>query len=234
MGEAPTLREMLQAGVHFGHKTSRWHPAMAPFIFTARSGVHVINLEESAKRLKAASDFLAKLASEGKTALFVGTKKQASEIVKAAALDCGMPYVNSRWLGGTLTNFAVIRNSIDNFVKNKEIVLAGNSQGMTKRELTQLREKVAKGEQVYGGLVNLRKRPDALVLIGVHDEKNALAEAKMLGIPAVGLVDTNVDPTAVLYPVPANDDATKSIVLFANYFAQVIRENKGKAVEKQE
>lgn len=232
MVQAPSLRQMLEAGVHFGHRTSRWNPNMAPYIFTSKSGVHVINLESTAAKMEEAMKFLAGLASEGKTVIFVGTKKQAASIVKEAAIACGMPYVNCRWLGGTLTNFDVFKASVKKFEQKKELIESPKFAELTKREQTMLREEVAKGERVFGGLVKLEKRPDALILIGAHDEKNALSEGKLVGIPIVAITDTNVNPTLIDYPVPANDDATKSIKLFADVFSKVIKENK--AVAKKE
>lgn len=234
MVKMPTLREMLDAGVHFGHKTARWHPKMDQFIYTSKSGVHVINLEKTVEQLNKAIEFLGELAREGKTIVFVGTKKQASEIVKKAALECGMPYVNARWIGGALTNFNTIRDAVNNFQREKE-ELEKNQEKLSKKEQSKLREKIAKGETLFGGIVDLTKKPDAFILIGAHDEKNALHEAKIDKIPVVALVDTNCDPTSIDYPIPANDDATKSLDLFTNLFAQVIKENKSfaKKEEKQ-
>lgn len=225
MVKLPTLREMLNAGVHFGHKTSRWHPKMEEFVFMAKNGVHVINLEKTLEQLEEAVDFLKTLAQEGKTVVFVGTKKQASDIVKKAAIDCGMPYVNCRWVGGTLTNFETIKDATNKFV-NQKTELEENSSKLSKKELSKLRDKTEKGEKLFGGIVNLTKKPDAFILIGSHDEKNALLEARIDKIPTIAIVDSNADPTLVTYPIPANDDATKSIELFANLFAQVIKENK--------
>jgi small subunit ribosomal protein S2 len=233
MVTVPSLRDLLKAGVHFGHKTSRWNPNMKDFIYTAKSGVHVINLEETNKSILDAIDFIKRLVAEGKKVIFVGTKKQASDIVKKAALDCGMPYVAFRWLGGTLTNFEVIKDSVQRFVSDKESFEKGGGD-LTKRELSKLREEVSKGEKILGGLVGLEEKPGALILIGSHDEKNAVKEAISAGIPTVAIVDTNADPKLITYPIPANDDATKSIELFANLFATVIRENKKIAVKEED
>ncbi len=233
MVKLPTLREMLNAGVHFGHKTSRWHPKMAPYIFMAKNGVHVINLEKTEEELQKAIDFLKKFSAEGKTIVFVGTKKQASGIIKKAALDCGMPYVNFRWVGGTLTNFETVKSAILNFQKKKD-ELEKDQDKFSKKELSKLREKIEKGEKLFGGMINLTKKPDAFILIGSHDEKNALKEALIDNIPTVALVDTNADPTQINYPIPANDDATKSIELFANLFSSVIKENKAMAKVREE
>lgn len=228
----PTLRELMQAGVHFGHKTSRWNPNMAPYIFTVRSGVHVINLEETAKEFERACLFLRGIAAENKKVLFVGTKKQASGLVKSAALKAGMPYVNFRWLGGTLTNFEVIKNSIKQFQKENEIIKANDSR-LTKREIAKLKEKVQKGEKFFGGLTELVEKPAALILVSAYDEHSALREAKAVGIPIVALCDTNSNPKVVDYPVPANDDATKSLELFLNLFAEVVAEGQREKKEQK-
>jgi len=225
MVKMPTLRELLDAGVHFGHKTSRWHPKMKPYIFMAKNGVHVINLEDTEKELEKAVNFLKQAASEGKTIVFVGTKKQASQIVKKAALACGMPYVDNRWVGGLITNFNTVKAAIANYKKEKE-ELETNQDKLSKKELARLRGKVEKSEKIFGGLTNLNKKPDVLILIGAHDEENAIKEARIEKIKTVGLVDTNTDPEAVDFPVPANDDATKSLVLFSELFSKVILENK--------
>lgn len=226
MVRQPSLREMLEAGVHFGHKTSRWHPSMAEFIFMAKSGVHIINLEKTAEELAKTTEFLKKLAADGGTAVFVGTKKQAGEIVKKAALDCGMPYVNVRWIGGTLTNFANIQGAIAKFKKQKEEYDNEKSAALSKKEKAKLSREIAKHEKLFGGLVNLNKKPNAFILFGAHDEKNALAEAKNENISVIAMCDTNANCSNVDYPIPANDDATKSIQLFADLLSKVIKENK--------
>lgn len=234
MVNLPSLREMLDSGVHFGHKTSRWNPKMAPFIFMAKNGVHVINLEKTEEQLKKAVDYVKGIAAEGKTIVFVGSKKQAQGIVKKAAIDCDMPYINIRWVGGTLTNFETVKTAIAKFKKQKEELEGESSARLSKKELSKLREVVEKGEKLFGGLINLGKKPDALLLLGAHDEKNALREANLEKIPVIAMTDTNVDPNSVTFPIPANDDATKSIELFANLFSKIIKENKGFAKAKEE
>jgi len=231
MEKIPTLREMLQAGVHFGHKTSRWNPAMAPYIFISKSKVHVINLEKTEEKLKETLNFLARAAKEGKKIIFIGTKKQSSEIIKKAAINCDMPYVNIRWLGGTITNFEAIRSSVKKFEKQKEEYENEKGSLLNKKERAKLKKELIRGEKVLGGLVKLDRKPDVLMLFGSFDEKIALREAKTENIPVIALVDTNADPTKVEYPIPANDDATKSIELFANLFSQTIKENR--VVEKK-
>ena len=225
MAKLPSLRDLLDAGVHFGHRTSRWHPRMEDYIFMSKNGVHVINLEKTEVELEKAVMFLAKLASEGKTIVFVGTKKQAGAIVQKAAIECGMPYVNFRWIGGTLTNFDMVRSSAVKYKEMKD-ALDNNTENLSKKELSKIREKVEKGDKLFGGLVNMTKKPDAFIVIGAHDEKNTIKEATIEGVPVIALVDTNSDPTQVEFPIPANDDATKSIELFADLFARVIKENK--------
>jgi len=225
MVEMPSLREMLDAGVHFGHKTSRWSPKMERYIFTAKSGVHVINLEKTAEKLNEALDFVKNEAAAGKKFIFVGTKKQSGEIIKEAALSSDMPYVSTRWLGGTLTNFEAIKAAVKKFKKQKEELENPESE-LTKSELSKIRKEVARGEKYLGGLIGLDKKPDVLLLFGSYDEKNAIREAQKETIKTVAVVDTNADPTEIDYPIPGNDDATKSIKLFAELFAKAINENK--------
>ena len=230
MTNLPTLREMLDAGVHFGHKTSRWFPKMAPYIYTSKSGVHIINLEKTEEALQKAVEFVRREAAAGKTFIFVGTKKQTGSIIKEEAGKAGISYVNIRWLGGTITNYEAIKGAIKRYKKQvEEIALddEGKSE-MTKSELSRVRKEVARGEKFLGGLVNMERKPDALILFGSHDEKIALKEAKCDHIPVIALVDTNADPNAVEYPIPANDDATKSVRLFASLFAGIIKEARDK------
>ena len=232
MAQLPTLRELLDAGVHFGHKTARWHPKMAGYIFISKAGVHVVNLEKTADKMKEAVDFIAAETAKGALSMFVGTKKQSSEIVKAAAISCGAPYVNVRWLGGCLTNFDAIRTAVKKFEKDKA-ELSNENTILNKSELSKVRKDVARGEKFLEGLIPLVKKPDILILFGSHDEKNAVKEAKVTGAKIVALTDTNADPSIIDFPIPANDDATKSVKLFAELFAKTINENKVK-VEKQE
>jgi small subunit ribosomal protein S2 len=207
---------------------------MAPYIYTSKAGVHVINLEKTAEKLKEALNFIEREAAFGKTFVFVGTKKQSGDIVKEAAASAGMPYVNSRWLGGTVTNFEAIKNAAKKFKKQKEELENEAARALSKSELSKLRKEVARGEKFLGGLVGLEKQPDALILFGSHDEKNALKEARTNNIPVIAIVDTNADPSLVDYPIPANDDATKSVKLFAELFAKTIklaREKTAKTLE---
>ena len=225
----PTLREMLEAGVHFGHKTSRWDPRMKKYIFTSKSGVHVINLEKTEEQLKESVEFLSKSAANGRNIVFVGTKKQAQEIVKRAAESCGCASITERWLGGTLTNFNVILRAVKNLERMKLKMNSPEIEEMRKRDKVKMQKEIEKSERLVGGLLGLTNKPDILILIGSHDEKNAVKEAAKLGIPMVALVDTNANPELVDYAIPANDDATKSISLFADLFAKVIKEGKSNA-----
>ncbi len=232
MTKIPTLRELLEAGVHFGHKTSRWNPQMEEHIFTSKSGVHVINLEKTHEMLSKAAEFLAGASSSGKTILFVGTKKQATEIVKKEALACGMPYVTERWLGGLLTNFTTVKKASDKLKTAKERKESDEYEQLSTRDRVRLDKEIIKREILVGGLVNLTKKPDVIILIGAHDEKNALAETIYSKIPTIALVDSNTDPRNIAYPIPANDDATKSIEMFVKLFSRIIIENKKKIVIK--
>ena len=234
MVSVPSLRDLLDAGVHFGHKKARWHPKMDRFIFITKNGVSVINLEKTVEELEKTVAELKRMASEGKTIIFVGTKKQAQEIVKKVAINCGMPYVNFRWVGGMLTNFDNIKVAITKYKKQKEELETGKLDDLSKKELSHIGKDIQRGDRVFGGLVSLEKKPDAFILLGAHDEKNALKEAKLLNIPIFAMVDTNTDPTGISFPVPANDDATKSIELFANLFSAVIKENKGVAKAQEQ
>jgi len=232
MVKVPTLREMLEAGVHFGHKTARWNPKMGEFIFTAKSGVHVIDLEKTQAQLEKAVAFLANAARENRRIVFVGTKKQAAEIVKKAAIDAGVSYVTTRWLGGLITNFQTVQKAIKKLEKSKIMLTSAEFEDMKKRDRVKLQKEIDKAEKLVGGLINLNDKPEVLVLIGAHDEKNAIKEAGSCGVTTIAVVDTNADPNLVDYPVPANDDATKSLQLLTDLFSRVVKENKG-LVQKQ-
>lgn len=234
MVNLPTLPELLEAGVHFGHKTARWNPKMKPNLFAAKSGVHIINLEKTLEQLKIALEFLSEETKAGKTIVFVGTKKQAQDIVKKAAISCDMPYVTARWLGGTLTNFEIVQRAFKKLEKDRLILLGKESEKLTKRDKVLLQKEIEKYEKLVGGLLKLQKKPDVLILIGAYDEKNAILEANKIGVPTVALVDSNADPNKITYPIAANDDATKSISLFAELFAKTIRENKSVVKNSQD
>ncbi len=227
MAKLPTLREMLDAGAHFGHRTSRWHPKMDPYIFMAKSGVHVVNLEKTAENLEKSVNYAKEIVSKGKMILFIGSKKQTADIIKKAALECGMPYTNYRWIGGTLTNFTAIKAAVNKFKKNKELL--GDTRAMdamSKKELSRLRKGVEKAEKTLGGLISMDRKPDALFVLSAHDEIIALKEAINEQVPVIAIVDTNTDPTNIAYPIPANDDATKSVDLFCRVMSEAIKESK--------
>ncbi len=226
MPEIPTLLEMLKAGMHFGHRVSKWHPKMAPYIFGARNDVHIINLEITAVKLKEALDFIKSIALEGKTVLFLGTKDQAKEIVKKYALDCGMPYVVSRWLGGTLTNFETIRKLLKSYNDLKARQAAGELAKYTKKEQLEFQKKIEDLENTISGVANLEKLPDAIFILDVKKEKTALKEAQKKKIPIVAVCDTNADPEGIKYVIPANDDAVKSIEMVVSLVAEAVKEGK--------
>jgi small subunit ribosomal protein S2 len=229
MVKDPSLRELLEAGVHFGHRSARWNPKMKKYIFAEKGGIHIINLEKTAELLKEADNFLAKEANAGKTILFVGTKKQAVEIVKKAAESCGMPYVIERWPGGLLTNFDVVKQSIDKMVKMQQTLNTEEFEEMNKKEQSAFKALLKRKETLFGGLSTVKKMPDIVFLIDVPSQKIAVKEAKEVNVPLVALVDTNANPETIDWPIPANDDATKALDLLVNHVASVIQMNKPKA-----
>ncbi|MEI8061529.1 MAG: 30S ribosomal protein S2 [Candidatus Berkelbacteria bacterium] len=231
--ESPTLREMLAAGVHFGHKRARWNPKMDEYIFATKNGVSIINLEKTKPMLEKALQEVADEVKAGKNVVFVTSKRQAKEIVKAAAESCGMPYVAEKWRGGTLTNYEVISKNFKTLKSLNDQIASSEFNKISNIEQNKVKEKAAKLERIFGGLAGLKKRPDILFLIGAHDEQIALKEAKNQGIKVVALVDTNADPRDIDWPIPANDDATKSIQLMVDTFAKAIAEVKPKQVEEQ-
>ncbi len=221
-----TMKELLEAGVHFGHQTKRWNPKMKPFIFAARKDIHIIDLQKTIVYFDKAYEFIEDLASKGKTVLFVCTKKQGKEEIKEAANSCEMPYVNEKWLGGLLTNFKTIRKSIENLKKLEEMVESGEIENYTKKEQKILRKKMEKLQKYVGGIKEMEKLPDAVLIIDVKKEELAVKEANKLGIPIVALVDTNCDPDPIDYIIPGNDDAIRSIKLIATKMAEAIRNGK--------
>jgi len=234
MIELPSLREMLAAGVHFGHKRARWNPKMAPYIFATKNSVSIIDLEKTRILLKQALEYIAREISEGKTVVFVTSKRQARDVVKEAAISCEMPYVTEKWRGGTLTNWDVVAKNFKTLKNLQGQIAAPEFARLTNIEQNQIKEKAAKLERIFGGLSSLTKKPDILFLIGAYDEKIALSEAKQVGVKIVALVDSNANPTDVDWPIPANDDATKAIKLLTETVAKTISENlpKKTAVEK--
>lgn len=222
----PKLTDMLQAGVHFGHQRSKWHPRMKKFIFGSRQGIHIINLEETVKALEPALTFAKKTSNRGGQILFVGTKKQASTIVAAAAKSCGMPFVEKRWLGGTLTNFSSIAQVTRKLKDMKRRQEKGDFAKYTKFEQMKFTEEIALLEEKVGGMQDLTRVPDALFIFDIRKDKTALEEANRRGVKVIAICDTNVDPSEVDFPIPANDDAVKSIELIASLMAQAIKEGR--------
>ncbi|MBI5071599.1 30S ribosomal protein S2 [Candidatus Falkowbacteria bacterium] len=233
MPEIPTMLEMLQAGVHFGHKASKWHPKMKPYIFGERSDVHIINLEETAKKLKEALDFIKKTTAAGGVVLFVGSKEQAKEIVKRYAKDAGAPYVVTRWLGGTFTNFKTIKSVTDRFTDLKNKTATGGLAKYTKKEQLNFQKEIVKLEELVGGIETLKKLPEAIFVIDVRAEKTAVAEARKKKVPVVALCDTNINPDDVDYPIPSNDDAVKTIEMMVGLAAAAVKEGKAEFETKK-
>jgi small subunit ribosomal protein S2 len=223
-----SMKQLLEAGVHFGHQTSRWNPKMKPYIFGARNGIHIIDLQQTVTMFKGVSTFVRDLAASGGHLLFVGTKKQAQEAIKEEALRCGMFHVQNRWLGGTLTNFSTIRQSIERLRKLEEMENDPKmADAFTKKEWLGLRREKEKLEQSLGGIKAMKKLPDAIFVIDPKQEEIAVKEARKLGVPVVAVVDTNCDPDVVDYKVPGNDDAIRAIRLFCAAIADAVLEGKG-------
>ena len=229
------LKQLLEAGAHFGHQTHKWNPKMKPYVYGARNGIYVIDLQQTLPLANKAYDFIKKTASTGKSVLFVGTKRQASAVVKQAAEDCGAFHVTNRWLGGMLTNYKTIAQSIDKLRKVEKMKETGDFKLLTKREQSKIDKDMAKLEKNLGGIKNMRKLPGAIVVIDPNSERIAIKEANNLKIPVVALTDTNCDPDGIDFVVPGNDDAIKSITLFTEYFsAAVMAGSKGAKKEAGE
>lgn len=214
------LNAMLEAGVHFGHQSRKWHPAMKEFIYAEKDGIHIIDLPKTAEQLKKAYDFAFELGKAGKNLVFVGTKRQARDIVKAAAEDAGAMHITSRWLGGLLTNWEQVYKSLKRMLDIQEGLATDKFKGYTKFERVQLEKELARLQRFFGGITKLKQRPDALFVIDVSREKNAVTEAETVGVPTIGLVDTNSDPRDLMVAIPGNDDAATSIELIVNAVAQ--------------
>ena len=221
-----TMRQMLEAGVHFGHQTRYWNPKMEPFIFGARGKIHIINLEETLPLLKESLDFLSRLASRRGTVMFVGTKRAAGQSIAEEAARCGSPYVSHRWLGGMLTNFRTVRQSINRLKELEQMESDGSFQRLVKKEVLQLTRERDKLERSLGGIKDMNALPDALFVIDVGHESIAVAEARKLKIPVVAVVDTNHSPDGIDYVIPGNDDAIRSIRLYAQLAADAILEGR--------
>ena len=229
------MKQLLEAGVHFGHKTRRWDPKMAEYIFQARNGIHIIDLQKTSKKLDEAYSFVKEQAEEGKTVLFVGTKKQAQECMKEAALKCGMFYVDQRWLGGMLTNFGTIQKRIQRLKDLEKMAEDGTFEILPKKEVILLKKEMEKLERNLGGIKDMNELPGVIFLVDPKKEKIAILEAKKLGIPVVGLVDTNCNPEELDYPIPGNDDAIRAVKLIADVMANAVIEGKqGESFEAEE
>lgn len=228
----PTLLEMLQAGAHFGHQVSRWHPKMKPYIFTERNGVHIIDLEKTQDELAQTLGAVKQMAAEGKQILFITTKPQARDIVKQAAMDAGMPYLVDRWIGGLLTNFSEIRKLIKKYIDLKEQQASGELERYTKKERVQIGKELAKMDESLAGLTALDKLPDAIFIPAMQREKTAVTEANRTGVTIVGVCDTNANPGKANHIIPANDDAIKSIDLMVNLVADAVKEGRAEYEKK--
>ncbi|HVB48045.1 MAG TPA: 30S ribosomal protein S2 [Burkholderiales bacterium] len=227
-----TMRQMLEAGVHFGHQTRFWNPKMAPYIFGHRNKIHIINLETTLAMYQEALKYVRQLASNKGSILFVGTKRQAREIVREEAQRCGMPFVDHRWLGGMLTNFKTVKLSIKRLREMEQATQDGTFERMAKKEALGLQREMQKLQRSLGGIKDLASLPDALFVIDVGYQKGAVAEAVKLGIPVVGVVDTNHSPEPIDYVIPGNDDSTRAIRLYARGVADAVLEGRSQTVEE--
>lgn len=221
-----SMKQLLEAGVHFGHQTRRWNPKMAPYIFTDRNGIYIIDLQKTVKKVEEAYNFVKQVAGDGDTILFVGTKKQAQESVREEAERCGMFFVNQRWLGGMLTNFQTIRRRIDRLHELEKMEANGTLEVLPKKEVAELMHEKEKLNKFLGGIKDMRRLPGALFVIDPRKERIAVAEARKLGIPIVAIVDTNCDPDEVDYVIPGNDDAIRAVRLLTGKMADAVLEGK--------
>ncbi len=228
------IKDLLEAGVHFGHQTRRWNPKMRPFIFKEQNGIYIIDLRKTLEMLEQAYEVVKELASQGKSIIFVGTKRQARDSVRDDADRCGMSYVSERWLGGTLTNFKTIKNSINRLEDLEAMQKDGRIEQLSKKERLNVEKKIKKLLKVLSGIRNLNGQPACLVVFDTKKEAIAIREAKKLGIVLIGLADTNSDPDDLDYPIPANDDAIRSIKLFTKVFADAIIEGRAKYLKDKE
>lgn len=219
-----SMSDMLKAGTHFGHKVSKRHPKMEPFIFDAKKGISIIDLEKTKDQLEKAAKVAADLTSQGKTIMFIGTKRQARAIVKKAAEECDMPYITERWIGGLITNYSSVSQSMRKLSRLKKEKESGELDKYTKKEQLQFSREIKKLENIVGGIEKIEKVPDAVFLVGVKDEATALREATTKKIPIIGICDTNTNPDKIDYPIPANDDAVKSLEYIVNVMSKAIAE----------
>ncbi|MBA7636106.1 30S ribosomal protein S2 [subsurface metagenome] len=226
MPDTTTIKQLLEAGAHFGHQTGRWHPRMKNYIFTKRNGIHIIDLEKTAVLLDKACEYVRELVAGGGTILFVGTKKQAQESIVEEAQRCGMPYIDQRWLGGMLTNFTTIQARIDHLVRLEDQQSRGEFGRLTKKEILKINEEIGKLNKQMGGIKEMTNLPSALFIVDPTKEGIALAEAKRMGIPVVAIADTNCNPDVIDYAIPANDDAIRAIKLVCGKMADSVLEGK--------
>ncbi len=222
----PSVKELLEAGVHFGHSTSRWHPKMKPFIYFERQGIHVIDLEKTRVQLVDVLNNVRRMAREGKVILFISTKPQAKAIVKQAAIDCGMPYLVERWIGGLLTNFTEMKKLFTNYLKLKDQKATGEIERYTKQEQVKIIKDLEKMDTYLDGIAHLTRIPDVLFIPSVHQEKTALTEANKTDVQVVGVCDTNSNPDKVNFVIPANDDATRSITMIVGLVSEAVKEGR--------
>lgn len=220
----PTYKDLLDAGVHFGHLKKKWNPKMAPYIFMERKGIHIIDLNTTLQCMDTAAKALKNIAKSGRKIMFVATKKQARETVVKAAQSVGMPYVTERWLGGMMTNFSTIRRSVKKMQNIERMLADGSLENVTKKERLMLTREYTKLNKVLGGISNLNRLPSAVFIVDIAHEHIAIAESHKLGLRTFGVVDTNSDPNQVDYPIPGNDDASKSIEILVNYVTEAIKE----------
>ena len=221
-----SMKQLLEAGVHFGHQTRRWNPKMAPYIFTERNGIYIIDLQKTVRKIDEAYAFVRSIAMEGKSVLFVGTKKQAQESIETEAKRCNMYYVNNRWLGGMMTNFRTIRKRIDRMEQLKTMQEDGTFDLLPKKEVVKLELEMAKLDKYLGGVKNMKTLPKAMFIVDPHKERIAVSEARKLNIPIVAIVDTNCDPDEIDYVIPGNDDAIRAVKLISGAMADAVLEGK--------
>ena len=222
-----SIKQLLEAGVHFGHPTKKWNPKMAEYIYTTRNGIHIVDLQKTVKKFEEACTYVRYLSEAGGTVLFIGTKKQATDTIKEEAVKCSMYYVNMRWPGGMLTNFKTIRKSIARLIELEKMQEDGTFNLLPKKEVAKLLKEMEDLEKNYGGIKNMENLPDAVFVVDTHKEHNAVMEAKKLGIPVIAIVDTNCDPDDVDYIIPANDDAIRAIKLITGAVADAVIEGRG-------
>ena len=221
-----SMKALLEAGVHFGHQTRRWNPKMAPYIYTERNGIYIVDLQKTVRKLEEAYSFVRQLSESGQSLLFVGTKKQAQEAIREEATRCGQFYVNARWLGGMMTNFKTMRTRVDRLNQLKTMQEDGTFDMLPKKEVMKHLGEIAKLEKYLGGVKEMKKLPGALFIVDTRKERNAIAEAHKLGIPVVAIADTNCDPHEIDYVIPGNDDAIRAIKLISSIMANAVLEGK--------